>query len=135
MLDTMSMHMATSQTQLDIREELESIIIAELRQLLGTDLPQAAFSAIDFCGKPEVIESELKFNSLVISLHKQVLGFLEYQAALKGQVDELLVKKVISKQYLQSFKADCLADITSCEGLKRHAEALSYRLQITFGQS
>jgi len=99
--------------------------VTELRQLLGTDLPQAAFDAIDFSGKTEVIESELKFNSLVISLHKQVLGFLEYQAVLKGQVDDMLLKKVISKQYFQRFEADCLADIASCEALKRHAEGLS----------
>lgn len=70
----MSVHLATTQTQVDIKDEVEGIIRDELHNILHNDLNGHIILVDQHSDDREV---ELKFNWIIYSLTVQISAFLD----------------------------------------------------------
>lgn len=90
LLDLMTMHMATADTQLDIKPELETMIMSELSELLQHELLESVIK-VDY--QAEEREVQLKFNWIIHSMSVQVQQFLD-RASFQAGNSHLLVIQV-----------------------------------------
>ena len=67
MIDMMSMHIATTKTQIDIKDDIEQIIAEEVKIMLQHDFHS---SLIQIKSTSDEREQQVKFNWLIIDLAK-----------------------------------------------------------------
>ncbi|TNV85244.1 hypothetical protein FGO68_gene13532 [Halteria grandinella] len=91
MLDAMNMHLATTLTQVDIKEKIEEIIGGEIRDMVKNDLQKAVIQVGQHSEEKEV---EIKFNWIVYSLAEQLESFINQHEQIKEKVNRETIQKL-----------------------------------------
>ena len=90
LLDLMSMHLATTSTQIDIKQEVLGLLSEEVRQMIEVDFTRAVIK-IDFSSEEE--GNQCKFNWLVLELARQ----LNLYTSSNNDLDDLVGLKPFDK--------------------------------------